>query len=71
MMVRVVHKRQECIGCAACVAVCPRYFEMASDGRSELKGSKKVGKDEVLELAKADCVQNAADVCPVAVIVFE
>jgi ferredoxin len=67
-MAKVVQKREECIGCAACVAVCPKYFEMADDGRSRLKGGKQQGKDVVLETDDVVTIKLAADVCPVNII---
>ena len=48
--------KDACIGCGACAAVCPDAFEMAGDGKAEVKD------------AGADCVQAAADGCPVAAI---
>jgi ferredoxin len=68
MKAKVTHKRKDCIGCAACAAVCPKYFMMADDGKSSLKGAKKAGEDEVLEVDDPECAKNAADVCPVNII---
>jgi ferredoxin len=71
-MIKIVHDRENCIGCGSCVAVCPRYWEMAEDGKSNLKGSKKRtdGKFE-LEVGEAECNDAAAQVCPVNVIKIE
>lgn len=68
MSAKVIHKVDDCIGCAACAAVCPKYFEMADDGKSRLKGGKKEGVTFVLEVDDGACAQAAADVCPVAII---
>lgn len=70
-MAKVIQKREECIGCAACVAVCPLYFEMADDGRSRLKGGKQQGKDLVLDTEDVKTIKLAADVCPVNIIRIE
>ncbi|MGC9450542.1 MAG: ferredoxin [Oceanipulchritudo sp.] len=34
--IRIAHKKPECIGCALCVEVAPRYFRMDEDGEAEL-----------------------------------
>jgi ferredoxin len=47
--------KNKCIGCGACVAVCPDGFEM--------KGGKSVVKN-----AKAKCADEAVNVCPVQAI---
>lgn len=67
----VRHDRPNCIGCGACASTCPGYWEMSSDGKSSLKGAKKL-KDGSFELEikeeARDCNQQATDVCPVKVI---
>lgn len=65
--VRIVHRREECIGCGACVAVCPQYWEMKGD-KSHLKGSKKKGENEILEIDEVGCNKDAANSCPVECI---
>lgn len=45
-----------CIGCGACAAICPDGFEMGGDGKSHVKD------------AKASCIKEGADACPVAAI---
>ncbi|MCK4326880.1 MAG: ferredoxin [Candidatus Diapherotrites archaeon] len=44
-----------CIGCGACVVVCPASFEMGSDGKAHAKES-------------SDCAEAAKNVCPVNAI---
>jgi len=34
------HNRPDCIGCAACEAVAPDFWEMNDDGKSDIKGGK-------------------------------
>jgi len=78
MTVRIIHERELCIGCGACAAVCPKFWEMGDDGKSHVKGSttkkgNEIGSagvtfNEILELPDAGCCQEAADVCPVQCI---
>jgi len=53
-MVKVDAKK--CIGCGACASICPQGFEMKGDGKSHVKS------------AKAPCIQDAVDACPVEAI---
>lgn len=65
---KIVHDRSDCIGCGACVAVCDKFWEMGSDGKSQLKGSKNKGGKFELEVDDLSCNKDAADSCPVNVI---
>jgi len=47
-----------CIGCGACVSICPQVFEMGSDGKSHVKKAAPA----------ADCTKAAASACPVSAI---
>jgi ferredoxin len=60
--------KPRCIGCGTCVSLCPKYFEMGDDGKSNLKGSSEGDK---LEIKGVDCAQDAADSCPVQCIKLE
>jgi len=71
MAVKIIHDHPVCIGCGACAAVCPDYWEMAGDGKSHLKGSKKQGEQFFLDLPKAGCCNEAAQSCPVNCIHIE
>lgn len=68
---KIIHNIKQCIGCGACQAVCPKYFEMGADGKAHLKGGKKTKNGEELEIKKLDCAQAAADTCPVGAIKIE
>jgi len=57
--VKIVHDREKCIDCGACVAVCPANWELAKDGRARPKKT---------ELDDIGCNQDAADSCPVQCI---
>jgi len=58
---KIEFKRDECIGCGACAAVCPDNWEMKDDGKST---PKKIAIDK----AELKCNEEAADVCPVDII---
>lgn len=69
---RIRHDRPNCIGCNACAAIAPGFWEMSvMDGKSDVIGSK-LGEDgwEELEISEADLDMNmhAAESCPVNVI---
>lgn len=51
-----------CIGCGACVAVCPEVFELREDGKSHVKDEKGC--------EKCDC-KMAKEGCPVQAISIE
>ncbi len=61
-MYRIVQNREACIGCGACVSVCPDNWEMKDDGKAS---PIKTEVDDV------GCNQDAADVCPVQCIKIE
>ncbi len=48
---------EACIGCGACVSLCPDVFEL-KDGKSHVKG-------------EGGCAKEAADACPVNAISVE
>jgi len=49
--------KELCIGCGTCAALCPDAFEMAGDGKAEVKKEEDSG-----------CAKNAAESCPVQAI---
>ena len=67
---KIEHDRPNCIGCAACAAVAPDFWEMGDDGKSNLKGAKKEASSETKDIEDKDFDTNkaAADSCPVNVI---
>jgi ferredoxin len=71
MAVKIIHDRNICIGCGACAAVCPEFWEMASDGKSKLKGAKNNNGTYMLELSDMKCNMDAAQSCPVNCIHIE
>ncbi|MCA9459700.1 MAG: ferredoxin [Nanoarchaeota archaeon] len=66
---KIIHDRDICIGCSACASVCPKYWEMNSDGKSDVIGSEKTGNGEEEKLGPINvdysCNKEAADSCPV------
>jgi len=49
--------QEKCIGCGACVAICPEVFEIGPDGKSRVKNPN----------GKCD-FKKAAESCPVGAI---
>jgi ferredoxin len=71
-MAKVIQQRDKCIGCGTCVAVCPDFWQMGDDGKSQLKGSKDAGEGKFeLEAKEAGCNKEAASSCPVQIITVE
>lgn len=62
--VKVEIVRPECTGCELCTTTCEDLFEMAADGLSTLKGGKRVGENDELELDDEGCARDAAADCP-------
>jgi ferredoxin len=73
-MLRIKHKRAECIGCDSCACDAPQYWEMAEDGLASL-----ILRNEthgVFEFAKAfsddrEVLEEVAGACPVGIISLE
>lgn len=56
---KIEQNRDACIGCGACVALCPENWKMMEDGKSAPI------KDELDDVG---CNQAAANACPVKCI---
>jgi len=72
---RIVHERYKCIGCGACVNICPSLFKMDSDGKISLKGldiehNKEIDR-EIKIIKEAGCANEAVEICPVECIHIE
>ena len=80
-MLKIIQNIEGCIGCGSCAAVCPKFWDMDYEkGKAVLKGGKmnEVGNESELEISglpageageeDLKCNQEAAEVCPVAVI---
>ncbi|HJN57362.1 MAG: ferredoxin [Candidatus Woesearchaeota archaeon] len=67
----IKHNRPDCIGCAACEAVAPDFWEMKDDSKSSIKGGNRLenGQEEKgIEEKDLQINKDAADSCPVNVI---
>jgi ferredoxin len=49
-----------CIGCGACISLCPSTFELNEEGKSE-----------VISQSDLECAKNAAQSCPVQAIIVD
>jgi len=69
-MTKIVLKRNNCIGCNACVERAPDFWEIAEDGKVNLKNSKLKNGFYVLDVNKLDLEKNekASKDCPVKII---
>lgn len=74
-VLRVTIHRDECISCGACWTECPEFFEEnPDDGFSQVVAAYRVGGDPAIGDAPAelaDCVNDAANGCPVEIIHVE
>jgi ferredoxin len=74
-VVKISIDRPGCVSCESCWEICPDVFEQnPEDNLSAIKEQYRVGgslsEGEVPD-DLADCVQEAADSCPVSVILVE
>lgn len=69
MAFKIEHDKPNCIGCGACAAVAPQFWEMEGD-KSHLKESQPMGDGEQKDISDSDYKPNmeAAQSCPVNVI---
>ncbi|UWG95618.1 ferredoxin [Dehalobacter sp. DCM] len=61
-MIAIVEK-DACIGCGACISICPEIFEMDEDGLAA------TNKDQVPENLE-ESAQEAAESCPTEAIII-
>ncbi len=67
----VEHDRPNCIGCGACTAVAPEFWEMNDDAKPDLKGAKKRADgwtEREIDAKDFEKNKQAAETCPVNVI---
>ncbi|MDD1673169.1 MAG: ferredoxin [Methanomicrobiales archaeon] len=68
-------RREDCTSCGSCWDLCPEYFEEGpEDSLSQVvekyRRNKKPGEGDIPS-DLADCARDAADSCPVQVIIIE
>ncbi len=67
----IEHDRPNCIGCGACSAVAPEFWEMNDDGKSDVKGGKNRAdgwQEREIDAKELEKNKQAAETCPVNVI---
>ncbi len=52
---------EKCIGCGACVSICPEVFELGENGKSVVKQKE----------TELECVKEAKEACPVGAITVD
>jgi ferredoxin len=69
-MIKIRHKKPECIGCKLCADVAPHYFEMDDEGLAQLINSAQQGVFQVAEGFDEDLedLKLAEEGCPVDII---
>ena len=68
-MIKIIHDKKKCIGCGACITICPTMFEISENQIANLKNSKEINGVFELEIDNnIDCIKEAANVCPVEII---
>lgn len=68
---KLEHDKPNCIGCGACEAVAPDFWEMNDDGKSDIiNGKERDDEWQELDISEEAFEQNkeAAESCPVNVI---
>lgn len=68
---KVILDREKCIGCGSCVSACSEHWEMAEDGKVNLKDSKEEGDQQFKEMEEVGCNKQAANLCPTQAIKIE
>ncbi len=71
---RLIHERENCIGCGACAAIAPDSWTMGQDGKADLAGGEKTADgayEKEISDANAETFRQAATTCPVNVIHLE
>lgn len=64
---------KKCIGCGSCSTTCPDVFSMGDDIKVHIKDSisKELDLEEKELNETVDCIEEAANICPVQAILIE
>jgi ferredoxin len=68
---KIIHYRENCIGCNACIEHCPNYFKInEEDGKADLLNSKKNKNIETreIEIQELENIKGAERDCPMRII---
>jgi ferredoxin len=63
--VRVIRVREKCIGCGACAALAPEYWEVDQEGKSKFKQADSNELILSLDEEELRMLIEAAEACPV------
>ena len=69
-MIKIRHKKPDCIGCKLCADVAPQYFHMDEDGLAQLLSSSQQGVFQIADGFDEDLndLEQAVEGCPVDII---
>jgi len=69
-----IEPRDQCLGDDICVNLCPAVFARGEDGKAviveQYRAGGNIAEGEVPDDLR-DCVENAAQACPVGIIIVE
>ena len=68
---KIIHDRENCIGCGACAAIDDENWSMEEDGKSTLKNSKEINKkifELIIDEKDLDKYKESSECCPVDII---
>ena len=71
---KILHFKEECISCGACVAIHPDAWEMDDEGMAQLKGATKTGdhwEKEINTEEERARNEEVVEACPVQIIKLE
>jgi ferredoxin len=71
---KILHIRNECIGCGACAAIDEDNWFMSEDGKATLNKSKEVKKgiyELIVDEKEIELFKESSECCPVAIIKVE
>ena len=66
--VKIVQDRKTCIGCGACIALAPEYWELNNEGKSKFKLSESPEITLDLEEDELQTLIESVEACPVNAI---